>query len=121
MKNYISPIEIPQEIHQAAETLSCFFTKNGLNYWIFRGIADSRLLNKLEREKEDLESTLRRFLNYARTGNSESTHVPNWQIEDLAISLKPLQRPQPDLHRTNQDHFPPQSQEPLPLDSRTEF
>jgi hypothetical protein len=27
MKNYLSPIEIPQEIHQAAETLSRFFTK----------------------------------------------------------------------------------------------
>lgn len=121
MNHYISPIEIPQEIHQAAETLSYFFAKKGLDYWRFRGIADSRLANKLEREKEDLESAIRKFLNYARTGKGESTHVPNWQIEDLAMSLKLLQRLQPDLPHTNQDHFPPQSQELLPLDSRTEF
>ena len=121
MKNYLSPIEIPQEIHQAAETLSRFFTKNGLDYWRFRGIADSRLTNKLEREKEDLESAIRKFLNYARTGNSINTYVPNWQMEELAESLNLLQRLQPNLPHTNQDHFPPQSQEPLPLDSRTEF
>lgn len=78
-------------------------------------------LEKLCAEKEDLESTLRKFLNYARTGNGENTYVPNWQIEELATSLKSHQRLQPGLPHTNQDHFPPRSQEPLPLDSRTEF
>lgn len=126
MKNYISPIEIPQEIHQAAEMLSCFFTKNGLDYWRFRGITDSRLTNKLEREKEDLESAIRKFLNYTRKGQITETGgfkwiVPKNQIEELAESIKPPQRLQPNLPHTNQDHFPPQSQEPLPLDSRTEF
>lgn len=36
-------------------------------------------------------------------------------------ALRFPQRLQPDPHRTNQDRFPPQSQEHLPLDLRTEF
>lgn len=70
---------------------------------------------------QELESAIRKFLNYARTGNNVHSYVPNWQIEELATSLKSHQKPQPDLPHTNQDHFPPQSQELLPLDSRTEF
>lgn len=70
---------------------------------------------------EQLESAIRKFLNYARTGNSVNTYVPNWQIEELAESLNPVQMPPQDLPRTNPCPSPPKNQELPILDSRTEF
>ena len=47
---YIPFVEIPHEIHAAANTLNSYFEQQGLREWEFACVADRRLVTKLERE-----------------------------------------------------------------------
>ena len=47
-------LDVPAEIYEAAGTLSIFFEKEGHQNWQFAGIADRRLVAKLQQEKREL-------------------------------------------------------------------
>ena len=47
-------LDVPSEIFEAAGTLSIFFEKEGQREWQFAGIADRRLVTKLQQEKREL-------------------------------------------------------------------
>jgi hypothetical protein len=55
---YISFMEIPPEVHAAAETLFIFFEKAGMREWQFSHVADRRLVVNLERQVEDLRTQI---------------------------------------------------------------
>ena len=56
--NYLPLTEIPPEVYAAAELLGYFFvTKIGRD-WQFHGVADRRLINKLERERDQFREAL---------------------------------------------------------------
>lgn len=49
---YISFMDIPPEVHAAAETLFSYFERQGMREWEFSHVADRRLVGKLERERD---------------------------------------------------------------------
>jgi len=55
---YIPLMEIPPEVHEAAETLFVFFEKAGMREWQFSHVADRRLVVNLERQVEDLRAQI---------------------------------------------------------------
>jgi hypothetical protein len=55
---YIPFVEIPEEIHAAAETLYFYFEKHGMRHWEFSYVADRRLVTKLERELDEAQKLL---------------------------------------------------------------
>jgi hypothetical protein len=55
---YIPFMEIPPEVHAAAETLFIFFEKAGMRGWQFSHVADRRLVVNLERQVEDLRTQI---------------------------------------------------------------
>jgi hypothetical protein len=64
---YIPFMEIPPEVHAAAETLFLFFEKEGMREWQFSHVADRRLVVNLERQVEDLRAQV-------SSANAELTH-----------------------------------------------
>jgi len=52
-KQYIPLNGIPKHIHEAAQSLNHYFEKEGMRYWEFCSVADRRLVNKLERERDE--------------------------------------------------------------------
>lgn len=55
---YIPFVDIPEEIHSAAQTLHIYFEKQGMREWEFSAVADRRLVTKLERERDELKARL---------------------------------------------------------------
>jgi len=55
---YIPFVEIPEEIHAAAQTLNIYFEKQGMREWEFSYLADRRLVTKLERKRDELKAAL---------------------------------------------------------------
>jgi len=55
---YIPFVEIPPEVHSAAETLFMFFEKAGMREWQFSHVADRRLVVNLERQVEHLHNQI---------------------------------------------------------------
>jgi hypothetical protein len=55
---YIPFVDIPEEIHAAAQTLHIYFEKHGMREWEFSYLADRRLVTKLERERDEFKAAL---------------------------------------------------------------
>jgi len=70
---YIPFVDIPEEIHAAAQTLHIYFEKQGMREWEFSYLADRRLVTKLERENarlmEALEKISKRHPGYGGSGD----------------------------------------------------
>ena len=62
-KGYLSLGDIPPEVLQAAKTLNDFFDMKGMTHWQFSYVADRRLVNRLERENEELKSRISTLIN----------------------------------------------------------
>jgi hypothetical protein len=60
---YIPFVEIPEEIHAAAQTLHIYFEKQGMREWEFSYLADRRLVTKLERERDAYREQLQNIAN----------------------------------------------------------
>ena len=52
--NYIPFNDIPEEVHRAAQTLNSYFERQGMREWQFAAVADRRLVNAMERERNGL-------------------------------------------------------------------
>jgi hypothetical protein len=52
--SYLSLSKIPEHITDAVQTVCDFFDKKGMREWAYRGLADRRLVNILERQLEEL-------------------------------------------------------------------
>jgi hypothetical protein len=52
--HYIPFVNIPEEVHAAALALQIYFEQQGQREWQFSAVADRRLVNKLERERDAL-------------------------------------------------------------------
>lgn len=69
--NYIAFNDIPEEVHRAAETLNSYFERQGMREWQFAGVADRRLVNVLERERDRLHDAIRWALGEGEEGFRE--------------------------------------------------
>ena len=71
-KQYIPLNGIPKHIHEAAQSLNHYFEKEGMRYWEFCSVADRRLVNKLERERDEAREA---FKEMWRSGDAFLPHV----------------------------------------------
>jgi hypothetical protein len=61
LQDYIPLMQIPQEVHDAAQTLENYFKKQGMRYWQFLDVADRQLVTKLERERDEAQRIARAY------------------------------------------------------------
>jgi hypothetical protein len=55
---YFSLVDIPKEVHAAALALQIYFEQQGQREWRFCAVADRRLVEKLERERDEMRNAL---------------------------------------------------------------
>ena len=58
---YLPFAHVPPEINEAAEKLHVFFERQGMREWQYSHVADRRLVNKLERERNELQDIKRKY------------------------------------------------------------